>query len=127
MCNYRQSEAISFAKRIKELGFRVFLAENREYGFVTNADGSRVITFSFLMDPSLSGTYGPPSRESGTGWRLSRSPENIRTAEDVEAALAETPPAYCGKGWRYFTTLDQYLDYYGASSRYFEFQDAPDQ
>lgn len=113
-------QAIAFAKRIKALGFRVFLAESREYGFITNDDGSRVISFSFSFEPSLSGNYGPPSHESGTGWRLSRSPESLRTVEDVEAAFAETPPAWCGKGWRYMTTLEQYLKAYDASSRFYE-------
>lgn len=116
-------QAVAFAKRIKALGFRVFLAENREYGFITNDDGSRVISFSFSLEPSLGGNYGPPSRESGTGWRLSRSPESLRTVEDVEAAFAETPPAWCGKGWRYMTTLEQYLKAYGATSRFYEFQE----
>ena len=122
MNSIRQAQAIAFAKRIKALGFRVFLAENREYGFITNDDGSRVISFSFSIEPSLSGNYGPPSRESGTGWRLPRSPESLRTVEDVEAAFAETPPAWCGKGWRYMTTLEQYLKDYGPTSRFYEVQ-----
>jgi len=41
----------------------------------------------------------------------------------VEAAFAETPPAYCGKGWRYMTTLEQYLKDYGPTSRYYEVQE----
>lgn len=124
MNSIHQSQAIAFAKRIKALGFRVFLAENREYGLITNDDGSRVISFEFsTLGPSLGGKYGPPSRESGTGWRLSRSPESLRTAEDVKAALAETPPEWCGKGWRYMTTLEQHLKDYGASSRYYELQE----
>lgn len=124
MNSIHQSQAIAFAKRIKALGFRVFLAENREYGLITNDDGSRVISFSFSsLGSSLSGNYGPPSRESGTGWRLSRSPESLRTVKDVQAALAETPPAWCGKGWRYMTTLEQHLKDYGASSRYYELQE----
>lgn len=121
--NVRQADALAFAKRIKAMGFRVFLAEKGEYGFITNDDGSRVISFSFSCDPSLSGNYGPPSRESGTGWRLSRSPADLRTVEDVKAAFAETPPAFCGKGWRYMTTLEQHLKAYGASSRYTEVQE----
>ena len=121
MNNIHQAQAIAFAKRIKALGFRVFLAENDKYGIITNDDGSRVISFSFSsFGPSLSGNYGPPSVESGTGWRLSRSPESLRTAEDVQAAFAETPPDYCGKGWRYMTTLEQHLKAYGESSRYYE-------
>ena len=124
--NIRQADALAFAKRIKAMGFRVFLAESGHYGFITNDDGSRVISFSFSLDPSLSGNYGPPSRESGTGWRLSRSPESLRTVEDVEAAFAENPPAWCGKGWRYMTTLEQYLKDYGPTSRFYAVQEDQD-
>lgn len=119
----RQTAALAFANRITAMGFRVFLAKRGHYGFITNDDGSRVISFSFSDGPSLSGNYGPPSRESGTGWRLSRSPEDLRTAEDVKAAFAETPPPFCGKGWRYMTTLEQHLKAYGVSSRYCEVQE----
>lgn len=119
----RQSAALAFAKHIKALGFRVFLAERGTYGFFTNDEGSRVVSFSFSDGSSLSGNYGPPSRESGTGWRMTRSPEDLRTAEDVRAALAAMPPEFCGKGWRYMTTLEQHLQAYGASSRYYEIQE----
>lgn len=121
--NIRQANALAFANRIKAMGFRVFMAERGYYGFITNDEGSRVISFSFSDNPSLSGNYGPPSRESGTGWRLSRSPSDLRTVEDVKAAFAETPPSFCGKGWRYMTTLEQHLKAYSASSRYYEIQE----
>ena len=118
---YNVENAISFANHIKQLGFRVFLAKSKEYGFITDDKGERVMSFSFSgLQESLSGNYGPPSRESGTGWRLQQRPSQLQTAEDVRKALYERPPEYCGKGWKHFTTLQQHLDTYGTSSGYQE-------
>lgn len=104
---HREDYAREFAKRITALGFRVFLADlgAGAYGFITDADESRVLSFSFTFDSSLSGNYGPPSKESGTGWRMDESPSDLRTAEDVRRALYASPPPFAGKGWRYLTTL----------------------
>lgn len=112
-------EALAFAARIKALGFRVWLAERGTYGFISDADGARVLSFSF-NGGSLGGNYGPASRESGTGWRIDGSPYSLRTAGDVRAALNAYPFDGCGKGWKYFTTVAQHLKEYGPSSRYYE-------
>lgn len=119
--NIRQLDTLAFARRIRALGFRVFIARDGtgEYGFITDDTGERVLSFSFNDGSSLSGNYGPPSRESGTGWRLEEIPSDLRTAYDVHRALYAHPPAYCGKGWRNFTTLETYLKFYSAS-RYAE-------
>ncbi len=118
--------ATNFAHFIKGLGFRVFLAERKDYGFITDADGGRVLSFSF-NDWSLSGNYGPPSRASGTGWRMDGTPGALRTAADVKKALNAMPPPFCQRadgdkrdGWRYLTTVDQYLQMYGSSSKFKE-------
>lgn len=113
-------KAQEFAQHIKGLGFRVFLAKSGNYGFITDATGSRVLSFSFDFDATLSGNYGPASRESGTGWRLEQTPYDLQTAADVSRALNENPPAYCGRGWKYFSTLEQHLATYQASSQYTE-------
>lgn len=120
--SYRQEEALAFARRIKALGFRVFIAENGTgtYGFVTDASEARVLSFSLSDGGSLGGNYGPPSSESGTGWRMDESPSDLRTADDVRRALYAHPPGFCGKGWRYLTTVAQYLGLYGSSSRFVE-------
>lgn len=120
--------AREFAQFIKGLGFRAFVAANdgtRGYGFITDAEGSRVLSFG--MEGGLGGNYGPPSRESGTGWALPNSIWSLKTAEDVRAALYATAPGWikreCGGkpgGFRYYCTLKQHLGMYGSSSKYEE-------
>lgn len=123
--------AREFAQYVKGLGFRAFVAGSpggdgvRGYGFITDATGSRVLCFS-MADGTLSGNYGPPSREAGTGWQTNWTIWRVRTADDIREALYSHPPDYCRKatrergGWQYFTTLDQHLGQYGASSKYKE-------
>jgi hypothetical protein len=133
-----REEVAQWAGTIKGLGFRVFLAESRTYGFITDAEGSRVLSFGFSDGGSLGGNYGPPSQESGTGWRMDESPWDLKTAEDVKRALYAQAPSWtrrdpgrcqsCGraheggqrKGWQYYTTLEQHLSMYQSSSRYQE-------
>lgn len=109
--------ALEIGKRIAALGFSVYMAGSNEYGVFTNADGSIVVAFN---ERNLSGNYGPPSRISGTGWRMATQAWDLRTKEDVEAALKEAsnPPKWCGNGFRYLTNITQYLETYGASSKY---------
>lgn len=120
--SYKHDYTKAFAERMVALGFRAFIAKDGQdtYGIVTPQDGSRVMSFSFSVGATLGGNYGPPSRESGTGWGLEVSPEDLNTKADVERALASYPPQFCGKGWRYLTTLDQHLAAYQSSSRYKE-------
>lgn len=123
--------AREFAQFIKGLGFRAFVAGTpggdgtRGYGFITDAEGSRVLSFG--MDGGLSGNYGPPTRESGTGWKIADSVYCIKDAEDVRRLLYSHPPDWIRKagadgrgGWRYFETLDGHLGHYGSSSKYQE-------
>lgn len=119
---YRQTATKEFAARIKSFGFRVFVAERGEYGFITDDEGSRVLSFSFTDGGNLGGNYGPASRESGTGWRMDETPYDLRTADDVRKALYARPPVYCGNGWKHMTTLKQHLALYGRSSRYAEIE-----
>lgn len=120
--NYKQQIAQDFARRISGLGFRVFLANDGVgvWGFITDADGSRVLGFSTNDGGSLSGNYGPPSSESGTGWKMDGDPSDLRTADDVKRHLYAHPPAWAGKGWNHLTNLKEYLALYPAS-RFAEF------
>jgi hypothetical protein len=120
-----KKEAAIFSDRIKGLGFRVFLADEGKghYGFITDEEGTRVLSFSFMHETSLSGNYGPPSTKSGTGWRMATKPEDLRAADDVKSALYAEAPYRENKGWRYYITLDQHLSSYGKSSKYLEILD----
>jgi hypothetical protein len=111
-----------FAERISQLGFTVYVAKSGTYGFITDDTESRVLSFSFNDSGSLGGNYGPPSTESGTGWRMDKSPYSLATAEDVKEALYASPPTWLrGKGWKYLSTVAQYLGQYGASSQFTKF------
>ena len=123
---YNQVMALDFAAHIVRLGFRAFMAESNEYGFVTDAVGKRVMCFSFSgCDANLGGNYFPASHESGTGWRMDKCPSDLRTAKDVHDALYAYPPAFVGCGWKTFTTLQQHLAMYGSSSKYREIWPMP--
>ena len=130
--------AREFAHFVKGLGFRAFVAASGSHGFITDREGTRVLSFQFSDGGSLGGNYGPPSQESGTGWRMNGSPWDLKTAADVKEALYATPPDWtrrgsdrchtCGReheggsrgGWKYLTTLEQHLAMYGSSSKYEE-------
>lgn len=120
-----RDETRAFAKRISNLGFAVYIAENGNYGFVTDETESRVLDFAFSgIEATLGGNYGPPSTRSGTGWGIENSPYSLKTADDVKAALYSTAPSYCERGehgWRYYSNVKQYLAHYGSSSRFTRF------
>lgn len=116
--NYKREVALEVARRALAEGLRVFLANDGEgdYGFFTDQEGKRVVSFRVgFGSPSFTGNYGPPSRSSGTGWRI---------VDGFPATLASCldayPPQWCGTGWRYLTTMAQHLEAYGKSSRYRE-------
>lgn len=115
--------ATEFAHFVKGLGFRAWVADSNYrggYGFLSDDKGERVLSFEFTAEGKLSGNYGPPSRESGTGWVLNQTPYSLKTAEDVREALYAVPPTFCGKGWKHYTTVEQHLAMYGSSSKYKE-------
>lgn len=118
---YKQDQARAFAERIKALGFAVYLAQDHEYGFITDSTESRVLSFGFMGGENLGGNYGPPSTSCGTGWRMDQLPSGLRTKDDVHAALYAEPPDWLyrrGKGWKYLSTVAHYLDAYQKSSKF---------
>lgn len=115
-----QQRARDFAMRMIGLGFRVYLAERGDYGFVTDSSESRVLGFAGRSG-DLSGTYGPPSTTSGTGWRMDKNTWDLHTAADVREALYAPPPPWCGDGWLRVSTVKDYLALYQASSRFARF------
>lgn len=121
--NYRQEMAIEFAKKVKSLGFRAYLAYTNEYGIITDSVGQRVLCFgSDFRGINLSGNY-LPSKGSGTGWKISDSvpATDTLTADYITRALQANAPSWANNKPVY-TTLAQHLDSYGSSSKYVELE-----
>ena len=118
-----KDDVLIFADHISRLGFTVYIAKSGTYGFITDDAANRVLSFGFNDGGSLSGNYGPPSTQCGTGWRMDKGPHSLTTAEAVREALYANPPDWLrGKGWRYLSTVEQYLQLYGSSSQFTKFE-----
>jgi hypothetical protein len=113
-----RDETEAFAKRISAMGFEVYIAQQRTYGFITDDKRTRVLVFSLNDMGSLGGAYGPPSTTSGTGWRMDIRPHQLQTADQVREALYSMPPSWSRGGWRYMSTVEQYLAQYDSSSKF---------
>lgn len=114
---YKTEAVAKLAQEIKAEGFRVFIANSGTYGFYTDAEGSRVTCFQYdLGGFKFMGNYkSDQPRTTGTGWEVLTG-----TFKDM---FAEYPPAWSTKGANWsFTTLDQHLAVYQASSRYKELE-----
>lgn len=117
-----------FVALVKEVGgFSVYLSHNKHYGYYTDPEGKRVVSFQTSYGFfQLSGNYvtGSP-KISGTGWvifdELYGSDEEIK--EKIQRAWDCSPPSYVlkriGSDWRYATQQD-HIDRYQQSSRYEE-------
>ncbi len=98
--------------KIQKAGFRVFIAERGTYGFYTDKEGSKVISFQAdLGGVSFSGNYR--SKQDGTGWRIG---ENLTEFANVFVA----PVPYWASSNYTITTLEQHLAQYQSSSKYTE-------
>ena len=115
----KRERALEIATRAKSFGFRVYLSGSGEYGFITDKMGSRVLTFQDGGN-SVGGSYWPPSRESGTGWKIEASSEGLSSAAGIHALLYSPAPFWTGKGWKRYATEKDYLSLYGKSSGFVE-------
>lgn len=120
--NYKTQATAELAQRIRAAGFRVFIAKSGTYGFYTDADGSRVVSFQFdLGGFKFSGNYKTSNpRSTGTGWGFGESADvSIKGLHSMFNSYA--PQWAVGSAeWR-FTTLAEHLKTYQASSQYTEF------
>ena len=111
------------AEAIKKAGYRVFIAQTGTYGFYTDATGSRVVSFQYdLGGFKFAGNYKTDQpRQTGTGWGMGETWE--WTATGFRTMFSSGPPSEFLRGakWK-FTTLDQHLATYQASSRYVELE-----
>lgn len=114
--SYKVEAVKELADRIKAAGFRVFIAKIGTYGFYTDTAGSKVVYFQYdLGGFTFEGNYksSGPSR-TGTGWEL--------VPDSFKAMFAQCPPNWAihSDCTFKFTTLEQHLKTYQASSQYVE-------
>lgn len=106
------------AQHIRKAGYRPFIAESGTYGFFTDAEGTRVVSFQTRFGGvTFSGNYRSADPLScGRGWAIDAGWE--ATAKGL---FESCPPAWATKGfaWR-FTTLAEHLKDYQSSSNYHE-------
>lgn len=113
--SYKVEAVKELANEIKAAGFRVFIAKSGTYGFYTDTAGSKVVCFQFdLGGFTFSGNYKSNNPQSGTGWGL--------VPDSFKAMFAQCPPSWAiPSGYAFkFTTLEQHLKTYQASSQYVE-------
>ena len=116
--NYKVESTKELAAEIKAAGFRVFLAERGTYGFYTDAEGTRVVSFQYdLCGFKFSGNYN--SKRCGSGWGLGETGEVSEAG--IKAMFESGPPLWATRGEQVsLTTLAQHLKTYQSSSRYTE-------
>ena len=125
MANYKKEALIALAMEIKaNTGYRVFLSERGgcAHGFITNASGSRVVSFQFdILSISFSGNY--KSKSCGTGWRMDGvEVEHVTNKESLDRIFDNnSAPLWATKGEQVrLVSLDDHLKRYGASSMFVE-------
>jgi len=104
--------------RIKEAGFRVFLAERETYGFFTDEKGTKVVSFQVdYLSPRFSGNYITDKPAStGTGWQITDHDRG-----DYSNIFSEYPPRWALGDAKYrYATLEDHLKRYQSSSKYQE-------
>lgn len=118
--NYKTEATLQLAADIKKAGFRVFIAKSGSYGFFTDAEGTRVVSFQYdLGGFKFSGNYKSDNpRSTGNGWMMGTAEYgNYKIMFDSHAPRWAVRDAK----WKH-TTLAQHLAIYGASSAYVEYQ-----
>lgn len=119
--NYKTEAVAKLAQEIKAVGFRVFIAKSGTYGFYTDQDGSKVVSFQFdLGGFKFSGNYkSDQPRQTGTGWGMGE--HGSVSAEGLCNMFVSGPPQWAVRGanW-HFTTLAEHLKTYQSSSQYTE-------
>lgn len=118
--NYKTEAVQQLAADIKAAGFRVFIAKSGTYGFFTDAEGTRVVSFQYdLSGFKFSGNYkSDQPRSTGTGWDL-----GTNLSGNYKGLFNSSAPDWAVRGanWKH-TTLAQHLAVYQSSSAYVEFE-----
>lgn len=120
MSKYQKEIAEEFAKKVKNLGFTVYMAKEGTYGIVTDYKEERVLCFGVQFGMvHLSGNY--KSKNNGTGWRITDDVPDEFNHEYIKRALYANSPFEFIR----YATLEEHSKKYQSSSKYklFEAED----
>lgn len=120
---YEIERAEEFARAAIKAGFRAYLAEAGNYGFFTDDEGSRVISFQFngYFESRVSGNYVTDKpKETGSGWQISADSISVEP-EEIKKYFNAYPPRWAvgDAQWR-LATLEDHQNRYQWSSKYEE-------
>lgn len=118
--SYKVEAVKELGAAILAAGFRLFIAEGGTYGFYTNAEGYRVVSFQYdLGGFKFSGNY--KSKSCGTGWVMGDIASWSKADFEQIFWNAAHAPRWATNGEPVeITTLVQKLRTYQASSRFAE-------
>jgi len=117
---HEKETILQFANELVDMGFTVYIAESGTYGFYTNSDQSRVISFGLSYGSVKLSHNCEPHEETGTGWTLALPQQ--WDYDGFNAVLNSGLPY-----WNRVTmpvkmaTMATYLKRYQKSSKFWEF------
>ena len=117
---YDQKVTREEAQRIRNIGYRVFIAKGGTYGFYTDKKMEKVVSFCYDLGAIVySGNYkSNDGRRCGNGWRLSNE-------ENYQSMYNALPPQWAvGNAPYKLKTVKQYLKEYQRSSKFKELKTA---
>jgi hypothetical protein len=113
-----KKEAIcKLAEILRGYGFRVSISKTGEYGYYTDAEGTRVCSISMGLSYELSFSGNYHSKASGTGWRI-QDMSDYPTKEQAEAMLYALAPRWATTEQVRYATEESHHKFYGQSSGY---------
>jgi hypothetical protein len=105
-----------FAELAKEQGFKAYLSYNDEYGYFTDAEGKKVISFQLDFGSVVCSANVKNTSGGGTGYR-------IETGQKPKDFYAQGIPSwyhpYCTPKTR-FATQEEYQKDFQKSSKFYE-------
>jgi hypothetical protein len=107
------------AQQLKSYGYPVYISKDGTYGFYT--DGERVVSFGgqWAFSVDFSGNYSTTApRSCGTGWQIAKELHDINQYTAESFIKANAPRWAVGDAKVQYTTPEQHLKTYGASSGY---------
>jgi len=127
--DYKIEAIKELAKNLITAGYRVFISKTGTYGFYTDKEGSKVISFQMdLFSVSARGNYKTSApKQTGQGWRITDcfscfNMDSSDNKDEADKVFNAYPPSWAlGSATFKYTTLERHLKEYGQSSGYTEF------